>query len=177
KMPRQWHMIGHVQSRKARYVASGFSLLHSLDSIYLAERLSRFVMEQATESQNIADPNLDVLLEINVSGEESKYGWNAAQWQNDPTVRRVLWDDVARLLDLPGLTMRGVMTMAPIVEQAEMARPVFVALRELRDALAHDFPAAEWGELSMGMTDDYPVAIEEGATLVRIGRAIFGPRA
>jgi pyridoxal phosphate enzyme (YggS family) len=169
--PVQWHMVGHVQSRKARYVASGFAMLHSLDSVHLAERLSHFVAEQETQ------PDLDVLLEINVSGEESKYGWNAAHWQDDPAVRRVLWDDVTQILDLPGLNVRGVMTMAPIVEQAEDARPVFVALRELRDALANDFPASEWTELSMGMTDDYPVAIEEGATLVRIGRAIFGPRA
>jgi pyridoxal phosphate enzyme (YggS family) len=171
--PVQWHMIGHVQSRKARYAASGFTLVHSLDSVRLAERLSRWVIEQATETVL----PIDVLLEMNVSGEESKYGWNATHWQNDPAVRRALWDDVALILDMPGLNVRGVMTMAPIVEQAEETRPVFAALRDLRDALAHDFPASDWVELSMGMTDDYPVAIEEGATLVRIGRAIFGQRA
>lgn len=169
EFPVQWHMVGHVQSRKARYVTAGFALLHSLDSVRLAERLSRLVVEQKT--------TLDVLLEMNVSGEESKYGWNATHWQSDPAVRRALWDDVAQILDLPRLNVRGLMTMAPIVEQAEDARPVFVALRDLRNALAIDFPASDWAELSMGMTDDYPVAIEEGATLVRIGRAIFGPRA
>jgi uncharacterized pyridoxal phosphate-containing UPF0001 family protein len=77
---------------------------------------------------------------------------------------------------LPGVTVHGLMTMAPIVDDMEQTRPVFVALRTLRDALADEFPGADWSQLSMGMTDDYPVAIEEGATLVRIGRAIFGPR-
>lgn len=171
--PIQWHMVGHVQSRKARFVIAGFALLHSLDSIRLAERLSRMVTEQATTR----DSALDVLLEMNVSGEESKYGWNAYNWPDDRSIRQALWDDVARIVSLPGVNVRGLMTMAPIVEQPEKTRPVFVALRELRDALANDFPASDWAELSMGMTDDYPIAIEEGATLVRIGRAIFGPRA
>jgi len=80
------------------------------------------------------------------------------------------------VLALPGLRVRGLMTMAPIVDDPEVARPVFMALRRLRDALREDFPQADWSELSMGMTDDFPVAIEEGATLVRIGRAIFGAR-
>jgi pyridoxal phosphate enzyme (YggS family) len=154
--PVAWHMIGHVQSRKARYVASGFTLLHSLDSVHLAERLSRLLVEQGA--------TFDVLLEVNVSGEESKQG-------------QVLWQDVAQLLTLPAVNVRGLMTMAPIVEQPEAARPVFSALRNLRDALANDFPGPAWTELSMGMTDDYPVAVEEGATLVRVGRAIFGARA
>lgn len=166
--PLQWHMVGHVQSRKARYLTGGFTLLHSLDSVRLAERLSRFLVEQ--------DQILDVLLEINVSGEESKYGWDAYRWQADAARRVSLWDDVRAILALPGLRVRGLMTMAPIVEEAEQTRPVFAALRALRDALASDFPAATWAELSMGMTDDFPVAIEEGATLVRVGRAIFGPR-
>lgn len=166
--PPTWHMIGHVQSRKARYITSGFTLLHSLDSVRLAERLNRTLTAQ--------DNTLDVLLEVNVSGEESKEGWHAHGWRDDPDIRRALWDDVRHLLTLPGLHVRGLMTMAPIVDDVEQARPVFAGLRELRDALADDFPDAAWDELSMGMTDDYPVAIEEGATLVRIGRAIFGPR-
>jgi len=163
-----WHMIGHVQSRKARHVTAGFALLHSLDSVRLAERLSRALAER--------DGALEVLLEVNVSGEETKHGWDAYYWQDRAEARRALWDDVARILALPGLAVRGLMTMAPIVDDPEEARPVFAALRTLRDALANDFPAAAWDHLSMGMTDDYPVAIEEGATLVRIGRAIFGPR-
>jgi pyridoxal phosphate enzyme (YggS family) len=167
--PVEWHLIGHVQSRKARYVvAGGFTLLHSLDSLKLAERISRALVEQGAA--------LDVLLEMNVSGEESKHGWQASGWTDSSTVRQDLWADIGAVLKLPGFTVRGLMTMAPIVEEAEAARPVFAALRGLRDALANDFPAVEWPDLSMGMTDDYPVAVQEGATLVRIGRALFGSR-
>ena len=161
-------MIGHVQSRKARYVTAGFTMLHSLDSVKLASRIDSALAAE--------DQALDVLLEINVSGEASKEGWHAYGWQDDPALRRVLWEDVAEVLACDRLRVRGLMTMAPIVADMEQARPVFAALRELRDALAGDFPQADWSELSMGMTDDYPVAIEEGATLVRIGRAIFGQR-
>ncbi len=167
--PVAWHMIGHVQTRKARYLTSGFTLLHSLDSLRLAERLSRLLVEHGA--------TLDVLLEVNVSGEATKQGWDVPNWQDNPAQRQVLWQDVAQLLTLPAVNVRGLMTMAPIVEQPEAARPVFSALRALRDALANDFPGPAWAELSMGMTDDYPVAVEEGATLVRVGRAIFGSRA
>ena len=167
--PVEWHLIGHVQSRKARYVAAGgFTLLHSLDSLKLAERISRALVEQGAAQ--------DVLLEMNVSGEASKQGWQASGWADRAAVRQELWADIGAVLKLPGLTVRGLMTMAPIVEEAEAARPVFAALRGLRDALANDFPAVEWLDLSMGMTDDYPVAVQEGATLVRIGRALFGAR-
>lgn len=165
--PVSWHMIGHVQSRKARYVTGGFALLHSLDSVRLAERISRALDGRV----------LHVLLEMNVSGEESKEGWQAHGWRTDAALRRALWDEIAQVVALPGLAVRGLMTMAPIVAEAEQARPVFTALRDLRDALANDFPQTEWPDLSMGMTDDFPVAVEEGATLVRVGRAIFGPRA
>lgn len=167
-VPVQWHMVGRVQSRKARYLTSGFSLLHSLDGLSLAGRLSRALIEQGR--------TLDVLLEINVSGEATKAGWNAYRWTDQSAVRAALWADIAQVVALPGLKVRGLMTMAPIVEEAEHARPVFVALRALRDALAEEFPGATWSELSMGMSDDFPVAIEEGATIVRIGRAIFGSR-
>lgn len=166
--PVQWHMVGHLQSRKARFAIGPFALLHSLDSLHLAQRLSHYAQ--------LAGRSLDVLLEMNVSGEASKEGWAAQHWQDDRTCRHALWEEVAQVLALPGLRVRGLMTMAPIVADMEQARPVFAALRELRDALAGDFPAAQWDELSMGMTDDYPVAVEEGATIVRIGRAIFGER-
>ena len=166
--PIAWHMVGRVQERKARHVLSGFAMLHSLDSLKLARRLDRYAGQRGAP--------LDVLLEVNVSGEETKAGWSAFNWQDDPAQRRALWDDVRVLLEMPGIRVRGLMTMAPIVAHMEETRPVFAALRALRDGLATDFPQGDWSELSMGMTDDYPVAIEEGATLVRIGRAIFGPR-
>lgn len=166
--PIYWHMIGHVQSRKVRYLTTGFTLLHSLDSVKLAERLSHFLTEQNAE--------LDVLLEINISGEETKEGWHAYGWRENASRRTALWDDIGQVLALPGIRVRGLMTMAPIVDDPEQARPVFGGLRDLRETLAVDFPQGTWSELSMGMTDDYPVAIEEGATMVRVGRAIFGPR-
>lgn len=164
-----WHMIGHVQSRKAREVAAIFDTIHSLDGFKLAERLSRFAAEAGRRP-------LPVLLEMNVSGEASKEGFAAAGWRESRTLRESLWEDIRRMIELPGLRIDGLMTMAPIADDPEQVRPVFTALRELRDALAAEFPAADWRNLSMGMTDDYPVAIEEGATMVRIGRAIFGSR-
>jgi len=163
-----WHMIGHVQSRKAREVVALFDCVHSLDSLKLAERYSRFAVELGR--------SISVLLEINVSGEASKSGFEAASWQNDRAQRESLWNDIRNIIKLPAIHVEGLMTIAPIVDDMNQARPVFIALRNLRDALATDFPGAAWTSLSMGMTDDYPVAIEEGATLVRIGRAIFGPR-
>ncbi len=168
-VPLTWHMIGHVQSRKARDVAAVFDVIHSLDNLKLAERYSRFVDE-------LKRPPVSVLLEINVSGEDSKSGFDGSRWQTDPTQHESLWNDIRRIIELPGLRVQGLMTMAPIVDDPEQARPIFSALRTLRDALAQDFPRADWSNLSMGMTDDYPVAIEEGATMVRIGRAIFGER-
>jgi PLP dependent protein len=107
-----------------------------------------------------------VLFEVNVSGEESKYGFTPEQLRAgmDP------------LLDLPGLRVQGLMTVAPLVDDPEVVRPVFARLRLLRGELAGLYPAVDWQHLSMGMTDDFEVAIEEGATIVRIGTAIFGPR-
>ncbi len=163
-----WHMIGHVQSRKAREVVEAFDCIHSLDSLKLAERYARF----ADEFKRC----VPILLEVNVSGEMSKSGFEASRWREDRGQRESLWNDIRRIIELTGVQIAGLMTMAPIVEDAEMARPVFTSLRTLRDGLAADFPKTNWSTLSMGMTDDYMVAIEEGATMVRIGRAIFGPR-
>lgn len=162
-----WHMIGHIQSRKARDVLPLFRWVHSIDRLKIARRLDRFAAEQA-------EP-LPVLLECNVSGETSKHGFAAGRWAEDKEQRQALFEVVADILALPHLQVEGLMTMAPIVEEAEQARPVFVQLRRLRDELASAFPQAGWHHLSMGMTDDFEVAIEEGATLVRIGRAIFEP--
>ena len=154
-----WHMIGHVQSRKAAgVIAGGYALVHSVDRVKLARRLHRFALEAGRVQE--------ILLEVNVSGEPTKYGF-------DP---EVIIPAVEEIATLSHVRVRGLMTMAPIVTDPEEARPVFVALRELRDHLALRFPELDWHHLSMGMTDDFEVAIEEGATMVRIGRAIFGPR-
>jgi uncharacterized pyridoxal phosphate-containing UPF0001 family protein len=115
------------------------------------------------------------LLEFNVSGEASKYGFAADRWQEGDQLSEPLLAAMEEIVALPHLQVEGLMTMAPIVTDAEEARPVFVRLRQLRDKLAHAFPQANWHHLSMGMTDDFEVAIEEGATLVRVGRAIFSP--
>ena len=160
----EWHMIGHVQSRKARLVADHFALLHSLDSLKLARRLDRFAAEK--------DRVLPVLLEFNVGGEESKAGWAAS----DESQWNAFLPEVAELLDLSHLRVQGLMTMPPLETDPDEARRYFQRLRELRDWLASQFPQADWRELSMGTSADYPVAVEEGATLVRVGTAIVGAR-
>jgi hypothetical protein len=153
-----FHMIGHVQSRKADDVAALFDRVHSVDSAKLAQRLARFALKP-----------LPILLEVNVSGETSKYGFDGAR-------RAELFGAIETIAQLPNLYLDGLMTMAPLVDQPEQARPVFRALRELRDEIAARYTGVKLPHLSMGMTDDFEVAIEEGATLVRIGRAIFGER-
>jgi pyridoxal phosphate enzyme (YggS family) len=166
-VPITWHMIGHIQSRKAKDVIPLFEHVHSVDSLKLASKLSAAALDM--------NKRLEILLEVNVSGEESKYGFQASTWRDNAAVRAALWEEIGQILKLPGVHIRGLMTMAPIVEDVEQARPVFVSLAQLRAALVTDF-AVELPHLSMGMTDDYPVAVEEGATLVRVGRAIFGER-
>jgi PLP dependent protein len=165
--PLIWHMIGHIQSRKARDIPPLFQVVHSVDSLKLADKFSRLMAERGGK--------LDILLEMNVSGEESKSGMVAVNWSSSPTARDLLWKEIAQILALPGLNIRGLMTMAPIVANMEQARPVFASLAALRLALNESF-GVQMPDLSMGMTDDYPIAIEEGATMVRVGRAIFGQR-
>ncbi len=166
-----WHMIGHLQSRKVADALAHFDIIHSVDSLKLAERLNRLAERDGFELP------VSILLECNVSGEASKYGFELSQWKEDREVRAAFFDVVRRIVELPRLRLGGLMTMAPIVVDPELARPIFVALRALRDALAEEFPDVELRHLSMGMTDDFEVAIEEGATLIRVGRAVFGPRA
>ncbi|HEY76615.1 MAG TPA: YggS family pyridoxal phosphate-dependent enzyme [Thermoflexia bacterium] len=163
-----WHMVGHVQSRKAALTVAHFDVVHSVDRLKIARRLSRFAVE--------AGRVIPVLLECNVSGEATKFGFLVDHWQEDEDQREAFFAACAEILALPGIRVEGLMTMAPIAEDPEEVRPVFASLRALRDALMERFPQAVWRELSMGMTDDFEVAVEEGATMVRIGRAIFGPR-
>ncbi len=171
KLPElRWHMIGHVQSRKARDVAGHFWLVHSVDSLRLARKLSERLPAGATQ---------DILLECNVSGETSKSGFALANWPRDPGCFAAFAADVGAIMALPGLRLRGLMTMAPLVHHPDEARPIFARLRALRAALQDRFPEAPaetWAHLSMGMSDDFEAAIAEGATIVRIGRAIFGTR-
>lgn len=154
----RWHMIGNIQSRKTRDAVGPFVLIHSIDRAKIAARLSR----DAEAAGNV----MRVLVEVNVSGEASKHGFTPDE----------LLAQAGELLALPGIDVAGLMTMAPYEAEPEATRPVFRALRSLRERLADAYPAGDWNELSMGMTNDFEVAIEEGATIVRIGSAIFGSR-
>ncbi len=154
----RWHMIGHLQSNKAGKVVSPFYCVHSVDSLHLAQALSRHAGEQGKV--------LSVLLQVNVSGEASKEGMSLVETT----------ELACQIVALPHIHVDGLMTIAPLVEDPEQVRPVFRALRLLRDRLRADLPQCSWQHLSMGMTGDYGIAIEEGATIVRVGRAIFGER-
>jgi len=154
----RWHLIGHLQSNKAGKVVGPFSCIHSVDSLHLAQVLDRHAQEGGHK--------LSILLQVNVAGEASKEGLSLAE---APGVAR-------QIAKLPALQIEGLMTIAPLVHDPEEVRPVFRELRQLRDRLRTEVVASAWDQLSMGMTDDYAVAIEEGATLVRVGRAIFGQR-
>jgi len=165
--PVTWHMIGHIQSRKARDVVPLFSVIQSVDSLKLANKLSSSAVEQNRQ--------LRILLEVNISGEESKDGVQAFGWRSNAARFQDLLNVIRQIMDLPALHLHGLMTMAPIVETMEQTRPIFADLAALRDALQQSLGMA-LPELSMGMTDDYPVAVEEGATMIRVGRAIFGNR-
>ncbi|HEY1387389.1 MAG TPA: YggS family pyridoxal phosphate-dependent enzyme [Ktedonobacterales bacterium] len=157
----RWELIGHLQTNKAARAVELFARVQSVDSVRLAEALSM----RAHQTGRV----LSVLLEVNVAGEESKSG-----------IAPSALVGVARAIAaLPNLHMEGLMTVAPLVDDPEAVRPVFRQMRALRETLRAEVPIGAdggWPELSMGMTDDFEVAIEEGATLVRIGRAIFGER-
>jgi pyridoxal phosphate enzyme (YggS family) len=165
----QWHMIGHVQSRKAQLVAAHYDLVHSVDSLKLAQRLDRFAGQSHHDQGKCPLP---VLLEFNVSGETSKSGWPA--WDENNWAS--LLPDLADLVALPHLQVGGLMTMAPFLDDPWQARPYFQRLRQLQKYLAQQLPQAQWDQLSMGMSADYEVAVQEGATLVRVGTAILGSR-
>jgi PLP dependent protein len=159
-----WHMIGHVQSRKALQVCENFQFLHSLDSVKLADRLN----SRSIELEKI----LPVMLEVNVSGEESKSGWNLSgveSWTN-------FFMDIDRIRMLPGLKLTGVMTIPTFSENPEDSRYYFKQLYEIREMINVKYNLSGFSELSMGMSNDYEIAIQEGSTCVRIGQAIFGPR-
>lgn len=161
-----WHMIGHIQRRKCRAVLDYFDIVHSVDRRSLAQKLSSLATEDGK--------SFPVLLECNVSGESSKFGYAVAGWEHDSGLLERFCAEVTIVAGLPGLRLEGLMTMAPIATDAETVRPVFASLRALRGVLKERFPDCPWTHLSMGMTDDFEVAVEEGATLLRIGRAIFG---
>lgn len=143
-----WHMVGHLQSNKAKLAAQLFDIIHSVDSV----KLARLLNKQAQET-------LPILIQVNISEEITKNGFEVEQINSA----------VKEMSHFPNLKVMGLMTIAPIVDDPEDVRPVFRELRQIRDSLGLE-------HLSMGMTDDFEVAIEEGATIIRIGRAIFSKR-
>jgi len=153
----RWHFVGHLQKNKIRHALPLFELIHSVDSLALAQDINRIAEEDGLHPR--------VLLEVNVAGEGSKFGFTPEK----------LREDLENLLALPRLSILGLMTIPPIAEEAEASRKYFVELRELRDRLQTEFHV-DLAQLSMGMTQDFAIAVEEGATLVRVGTAIFGER-
>lgn len=158
----RWHLVGHLQRNKARHALLLFDVIHSVDSVRLARTLQRRAEQEAREE-------IPIFLEVNVAGEESKYGFHLKP-EGD------FFAAVEAILDLSHLRLEGLMTVAPMVADPEEVRPVFRRLHRLRETLRQRYPQAPWTHLSMGMTDDYEVAVEEGATMLRLGRALFGPR-
>lgn len=160
----QWHMIGHIQSRKAETVCRYFDMVHSLDRMKIARYLNRYCGK--------LDRKMPILLEVNLSGEESKYGWSAS----DESKWSELVQPFRQIVQMPNLEIRGLMSMPPLFDDPEATRPFYQRLRRLQAFLREAVSNASWDELSIGTSFDYEVAIEEGATMVRIGTELFGPR-
>ncbi len=154
--PVSWHFIGHLQSNKAKHVVRLFDTIHSLDSIPLAEELDR----RAEQASRV----IKVMIEVNLSREETKFG----------TDEEMVFSLARRVQALQHLSLKGLMTMPPYFDSPGMSRPYYTALRELEEKMIKEGMPIE--ELSMGMSNDFEIAIEEGATYVRVGAAIFGPR-
>lgn len=163
-----WHLIGPLQSRKTTLAADHADYFHALDRIKIARRLSSRLQETGR--------TLPVLIQVNVSGEESKHGFDATRWEEDEQQRRRLREVAQDVARRPGLDLRGLMTMAPWEAEPEVIQGVFRRTHALATWLEEVAPETPWTELSMGMTDDFELAIEQGATHVRVGRAIFGSR-
>lgn len=153
----RWHFIGHLQKNKIRHTLPLFELFHGIDSLGLAQEMNRIAEVDGMHPR--------ILLEVNVAGEGSKFGFNPEK----------LRQEMESLLSLNRVSIEGLMTIPPLAPEAEASRKFFVALRELRDAIEKEFEV-KLPHLSMGMTNDFQIAIEEGATRVRVGTAIFGER-
>ena len=155
----EWHFIGRLQKNKVKFVFDFFDLIHSVDSLSLAEAIHK-------KAQKIGFC-MPILLQINISGEESKLGMDPLD----------LPKEIERVAKLEGVKIKGLMTIPPYTSDPENSRPYYARLRELRNTCSKlAVPGMELDELSMGMSNDYEVAIEEGATLVRVGTGLFGPR-
>ncbi|MGN0292477.1 MAG: YggS family pyridoxal phosphate-dependent enzyme [Lachnospiraceae bacterium] len=160
KEPLNWHLIGHLQRNKVKYIVDKACLIHSVDSLRLAEEIQKEAVKKGVDK-------VPVLIEVNMAQEDSKDGISASETE----------ELVREIAQLPNVQIRGLMTIAPFVDDPEENRVHFRAMRRLRDRLkAMEIPGVEMTELSMGMTNDFEVAIEEGSTMIRVGTAIFGER-
>jgi len=160
----EWHMIGHIQSRKTDTVCEYFDIVHSVDRMKIARYLDRYSRERGRV--------MPILIEVNLSGEKSKYGWQAsdeAGWQD-------LIPQFRQISELQNIEIRGLMSMPPFFENPALTRPIYKRLREFQQMLQEAIPDVHWNELSIGTSFDFEVAIQEGATMVRVGTEIFGPR-
>lgn len=167
-----WHAIGALQSRKSNLVADHADVFHALDRMKIARRLSNRLEENGRVEKN----PLPIFIEVNVSGESSKAGVNCTNWENDSGQKDSIAQLAKNVAELPGLRPMGLMTMAPWQVEEGLIRRVFERTRRLSEWLQSEVEVGDWSGLSMGMTDDYEIAIEEGATHIRVGRAIFGSR-
>lgn len=163
-----WHLIGPVQSRKTGLAAAHADIFHALDRVKIANRLSSDLTQLGRA--------LPSFIEVNISGEETKHGLNLADWENDATQRENLRNMIRKMTELPGLPVIGLMTMAPWDAEPDTIRAVFRRTRTVAEWLLAEGITENALFLSMGMTDDFELAIEEGATHVRVGRALFGER-
>ncbi|MFD0889457.1 YggS family pyridoxal phosphate-dependent enzyme [Streptosporangium algeriense] len=167
--PWRWHLIGSLQSNKAAQAVRLFDVIHSVDTLKLAQRLDRVVADDPERGP------MRILLQVNVAGEASKSGFDLRGLDDGERWERFL-GAVREIAALPHLVPCGLMTIAPLADDPEQVRPCFRALARIRDALREHVPDRDWRELSMGMSNDFEAAVEEGATMVRVGRAILGDR-
>lgn len=164
----QWHFIGQLQTRQSKPVAQYGHAFHAVDRLKIAQRLSRQLVE--------LNRPLPVYIEVNVSGEASKSGFACGAWEEDKAQRDNLLATVMEIAQLPQLQVQGLMTMAPFTATEAVIRPIFQQTRHLSEWLQNATSSLALPHISMGMTNDFEIAIEEGATHVRVGRAIFGAR-
>lgn len=151
----EWHFIGNLQKNKVKYIAPFIKLIHSINKLSLAQEIDKRALQNGRV--------IDVLLEINIAGEESKEGYDLEE----------LYKELPQLMELKNINIIGLMTMAPFVDDEELVRGVFRRLREIKDELNEKSFNGRLTELSMGMTNDYKIALEEGATIIRVGRKIY----
>ena len=163
-----WHFIGQLQSRQSQPVVDHACCFHAVDRIKIAERLSKQLVEK--------DKQLPIFIQVNISGEESKTGFDCAQWEDNTAQQQALLAAITHIMKLPALQVQGIMMMAPFDIPKEQIRDLFKRTYQLSQWLQQQYPDEKIDQISMGMSGDFEIAIEEGATHIRVGSAIFGAR-